>query len=103
MCTYNITLDDKLVSEAENLLMAEIPFQLWLQQQVESMLRTYVEKPRRILHRHHRGLSDEDLDKELSQYPPLADKDFPDIDIEAYAHHIKAVSGRLPKGLEKRL
>ena len=46
MCTYNITLDDQLVAEAECKLKADLSFQLWLQQEVEAMLKKYVGKPR---------------------------------------------------------
>ena len=43
MCTYNITLDDKLVAQAENSLShSGIELQLWLQQQVEQLLRQQV-------------------------------------------------------------
>ena len=38
MCTYNLKLDDQLVAEAENALGdIGISFQLWLQQQVETL------------------------------------------------------------------
>ena len=43
MCTYNITLDDKLVAQAESSLShSGIELQLWLQQQVEQLLRQQV-------------------------------------------------------------
>ena len=48
MCTYNLKLDDQLVAEAENAL-GDIgtSFQLWLQQQVEALLREQVRRKRR--------------------------------------------------------
>ena len=104
MCTYNITLDDQLVAEAKCRIKNEMPFQMWLQLEVEAMLKEKFEySKKRQTHRRHRGLSDEELDRELESFPPLTDADFPDLTAADYAYHMKAMSGRVPKGLEKWL
>lgn len=38
MCTYNIKLDDRLVSEARSSFASEEAMQKWIQQQVEALL-----------------------------------------------------------------
>ena len=45
MCTYNITLDDRLVAEAEGKLKVDDSFPQWLQREVEAMVKEYVGKP----------------------------------------------------------
>jgi len=49
MCTYNIILDDKLVAQAESSLgQSGIELQLWLQQQVEQLLRQQVNRANKV-------------------------------------------------------
>lgn len=38
MCTYSIQLDDKVVSEARSSFASEEAMQVWIQQEVESLL-----------------------------------------------------------------
>lgn len=104
MCTYNLKLDDQLVAEAENTLgNTGITFQLWLEQQVEALLREQVNRKRRHVRTHRRGLTDEQLAQELAQYAPLTDADFPDLSKSDYDNYVRSISGRIIKGLEKWL
>jgi hypothetical protein len=104
MCTYNLLLDDQLVAEAESTLSsAELPFRLWLQQQVEDLLRKQVSGRRRRVRSHANGLSDEELTELLAKYQPLSDADFPELSAADYANYARKSSGRLTKGLEKWL
>lgn len=98
MCTYNLVLDDQLVSKAESLLTNKgITLQIWLQQQVESLVREQVGR------KYHRGLSDEQLAEQLAQYAPLSDSDFPQLNAEDYANYTRNNSGKIARGLEKWL
>ena len=102
MCAYSLMLDDQLVAEAENSLRhSGVQFQLWLQQQVEDLLRKQVTK--RPHHFRRRGLSDEQLAQQLAQYAPLTDADFPELSKSDYDTYIRTTSGRITKGLEKWL
>lgn len=102
MCTYNLMLDDNLVAEAENTLRdSGTQFQIWLQQQVEILLRKQVGKRQR--HSRRQALSDEQLAMQLSQYTPLTDADFPELSKSDYDHYIRSTSGRITQGLEKWL
>ena len=85
MCTYNLKLDDQLVAEAENAL-GDIgtSFQLWLQQQVEALLREQVRRKRRQNRTRRHALTDEQLAERLAQYAPLTDSDFPDLSNSDY-------------------
>lgn len=66
MCTYNLTLDDHLVAEAEvSLHHSGEQFQVWLQQQVETLLRKQISRRQHRARR--RGLSDEQLARQLAQ------------------------------------
>lgn len=47
MCTYSITIDEQLVSQATIKLPTGVSFNLWLQQQVIELLKTQVSIPRR--------------------------------------------------------
>ena len=42
MCSYNITLDDTLVKQVKPSFTNEKALKLWLQQQMEELLRNYV-------------------------------------------------------------
>ena len=104
MCTYNLMLDDQLVAEAESTLTnTGISFQLWLQQQVEELLREQVSSKHRRVHSRRRGLTDEQLAAQLAEYAPLTDADFPELSKSDYDHYIRSTSGRIAKGLEKWL
>ena len=96
MCTYNLKLDDQLVAEAENAL-GDIgtTFQLWLQQQVEALLREQVRRKRRHVRVRHQGLTDEELAERLAQYAPLTDSDFPDLSSSDYESYVRTTSGRI--------
>ena len=85
MCTYNLKLDDQLVAEAENAL-GDIgtSFQLWLQQQVEALLREQVRRKRRHNRTRRHALTDEQLAERLALYAPLTDADFPDLSSSDY-------------------
>ena len=66
MCTYNLTLDDHLVAEAEvSLHHSGEQFQVWLQQQVETLLCKQISRRQHRARR--RGLSDEQLARQLAQ------------------------------------
>lgn len=103
MCTYNIVLDDRLVDEAKHTLEEGVSFQNWLQQQVELVLMTRVGRIHNRRPHRHKGLSDEQLAIELSQYPHLTDANFPELSKNDYAHYIKKTSGHISKGLEEWL
>ena len=104
MCTYNLVLDDQLVSKAESLLTNKgITLQIWLQQQVESLVREQVGRKYHTIHSHKRGLSDEQLAEQLAQYAPLSDSDFPQLNAEDYANYTRNNSGKIARGLEKWL
>ena len=104
MCTYNLMLDDQLVAEAESTLTnTGIPFHLWLQQQVEELLREQVNHKRHRVHSRRRGLTDEQLAAQLAEYAPLTDADFPELSKSDYDNYIRSTSGRIAKGVEKWL
>ena len=104
MCTYNLKLDDQLVAEAENALgNTGAEFQLWLEQQVEALLREQVNRKRRHARVRKHSLTDEQLAEVLSQYAPLTDSDFPDLSKSDYDNYVCSNSGRIEKGLEKWL
>ena len=102
MCTYHIKLDDRLVALAEQSL-GGLPFAVWLQQQVETMLREQTHRGSSRVRRRHSRLSDEQLMECLKEYPPLTDKDFPNLCAEDYQANIRSRSGKLSKGLQKWL
>lgn len=54
-------------------------------------------------HSRKRGLSDEQLAKQLAQYTPLSDDDFPQLKAEDYANYTRNNSGKIARGLEKWL
>ena len=101
MCTYKISLDDNLVAQTEDWLQGEIPFQLWLQQQVETFVRTQIKESSRKKHKH--ALTDEQLAKQLEKYKPLTMDDFPELSQSDYSHFLRRQSGRITKGLERWL
>ena len=104
MCTFNLKLDDKLVAEAENALGNNgTTFQLWLQQQVEALLRKQVDRMRRQARARQHGLTDEQLSEELAQYAPLKGSDFPELSKADYDNYVRSTSGRITKGLDKWL
>ena len=104
MCTFNLKLDDKLVAEAENALGNNgTTFQLWLQQQVEALLRKQVDRMRRQTRARQHGLTDEQLSVELAQYAPLKDSDFPELSKADYDNYFRSTSGLITKGLYKWL
>ena len=104
MCTYNLKLDDQLVAEAENALgNTGISFQMWLEQQVEALLREQVNRKYRRVRARRRGLTDEQLAERLAQYAPLKDSDFPDLCKSDYDNYVRSTSGRITKELEKWL
>ena len=102
MCTYHVQLDDQLVAEAENALGNKgITFQLWLQQQVETLLREQIDHKHRHSRIRRHALSDEQLAEQLAQYAPLTDSDFPNLSKSDYDNYIRSTNGRISKGLEK--
>lgn len=104
MCTYSFVLDDQLVYEAESLLTKKgVTLQIWLQQQVESLVREQVGHKFHTGYSRKRGLSDEQLAKQLAQYTPLSDEDFPQLKAEDYANYTRNNSGKITRGLEKNL
>ena len=104
MCTYNLKLDDQLVAEAEHALgNTGTSFQLWLEQQVEALLREQVNRKRRHARVLNPSLTDEQLAERLSQYAPLADSDFPDLSKSDYENYVRSNSGRISKELKKWL
>jgi hypothetical protein len=104
MCTYNLKLDDQLVAEAEHALgNTGTSFQLWLEQQVEALLREQVNRKRRHDRVRKPTLTDEQLAERLSQYAPLADSDFPDLSKSDYENYVRSNSGRISKELKKWL
>jgi hypothetical protein len=104
MCTYNLKLDDQLVAEAKNALGdIGISFQLWLQQQVEILLREQVNRKRRHVRVRKHGLTDEQLAERLAQYAPLTDSDFPNLSKSDYDNYARSISGRISKELKKWL
>ena len=109
MCTYNISLDDQLVAQTAHSLQEGISFHVWLQQQVEKLLRAQVQTMQQsstVLtqkQKHSQALSDEQLAERLSQFAPLTDGDFPALEKDAYDYYQRHHHGRLPKGLEKWL
>ncbi len=104
MCTYNLKLDDQLVAEAENALgNTGISFQLWLEKQVEALLREQVNRNRRHARVRKHSLTDEQLAERLAQYAPLSDSDFPDLSKSDYDNYVRSGSGRISKELEKWL
>lgn len=103
MCTYNIALDDQLVTQASNTLPGGMSFQLWLQQQVVELLQAQISGPKRRTGIHRCGLTDEQLAQQLAQYPPLSESDFPELTADDYAHYMRNRSGRISKGMEKWL
>ena len=103
MCTYNIAIDDRLVTQATSTLPGGVSFQLWLQQQVMELLQAQISGTKRHTSVHRSGLTDEQLAQQLAQYPPLSESDFPELTTEDYAHHMRSSSGRVPEGIEKWL
>ena len=104
MCTYNLMLDDKLVAEAESTLVnTGVPFQLWLQNQVETLLREQIRNKSRRVRSRRKELTDEQLAQELAKYASLVDADFPELSMSDYDNYIRSNSGRIAKGLEKWL
>ena len=104
MCIYNLKLDDQLVAEAENALGdIGISFQLWLQEQVETLLREQVNRKRHHVRVRKQGLTDEQLAERLAQYAPLTDSDFPNLSKSDYDNYARTTSGRISKGLKKWL
>lgn len=104
MCTYNLNLDDQLVAEAENALGdIGISFQLWLQEQVETLLREQVNRKRNHVRVRKQGLTDEQLAERLAQYAPLTDSDFPNLSKSDYDNYARTTSGRISKELKKWL
>ena len=103
MCTYQITIDDQLASQAEAVMSGKASLSTWLQKQVEELLRSRVSGNaiRRISRRN--VLSDEALAQLLSQYPSLSDDDFPQLSADDYSRYAHSRSGRMPKGIEKWL
>ena len=93
MCTYNISLDDQLVAQTANSLQEGISFHVWLQQQVEELLRAQVQMVQQSStvftqkRKHCRALSDEQLAERLSQFAPLTDEDFPALEKESYDNY----------------
>ena len=49
MCSYNITLDDTLVKKVKPSFADEKALKLWLQQQMEELLRNYAQHSDRLL------------------------------------------------------
>ena len=79
MCTFNIAIEDQLVTQAQSTLPGGVSFHLWLQQQVIELLKAQVSNPcRRTGVKYHR-LTDEQLAEQLAQYALLSENDFPDL------------------------
>ena len=102
MGNYHIFLDDDLVASVERLIKLDGSFQQWLQDQVDSWLRSGVAGASSGRKTHSR-VSDEELSEKLKDFTPLKDSDFPDLNGEAYSEFIKNQSGHLPKGVERWL
>ena len=101
MCTYNLKLDDQLVAEAENALgNTGKSFQLWLQQQVEALLREQVSRKHRPIRVRRQRLTDEQLAEQLALYAPLTDSDFPNLSKSDYEQYARSTSGRISKGVD---
>lgn len=103
MCTFNIAIEDQLVTQAKSTLPGGVSFHLWLQQKVVELLKAQVNNPcRRTGIQRHR-LTDEQLAEQLAQYAPLSENDFPDLSTKDYAYYMRSMSGRVSKGIEKWL
>lgn len=102
MCTYPISLDEKLVVQVESALQIDVSFQTWLQQHVERWLLDQVIGKKQSCS-HHSKLTDEMLAERLKDYPPLEESSFPSLAAEDYRNYIKSHSGQLPKDLEQWL
>lgn len=103
MCTYNITLDDQLVAKAE-ITLEGIPMQVWLQREVESLLKKRINKTepafkcKFVKRRAENVLSDSELEKRFSGKP------MPAIPEDSYWDEvINANSGKVIKSIEKWL
>ncbi len=90
MCTYNIAIDDQLVSQAASTLPVGVPFHLWLQQQVIELLQTQVNSQHRRRGTRRHGLTDEQLAQQLAQYPELQESDFLDLCTKDYVDYMRA-------------
>ena len=80
--------------------------QRWLGERLidaSTVSKTTAAKHRAHANRRSRGLTDEQLAECLSQYAPLTDSDFPELDKDTYSNFAKSNSGRIAKGLEKWL
>lgn len=102
MCTFPISLDDNLVTQAESVFGINNSFQTWLQEQVETWLRTQVNSYNRHQARRNK-LDDTVLSERLKDYPPLDENCFPSLAAEDYSHYLKSNGSILPKGSEKWL
>ena len=108
MCTYNLMLDDQLVAEATNTLTKGTAFQLWLQQQVEEMLREQVraagnrsQQDSKVF-RVKRSSDNVPTDEQLEVL--FADKEMPAIpDDSPWNVIINANTGKVIKPMEKWL
>lgn len=103
MCTYNISIDDQLVTQATSTLPGGVSFNLWLQQQVIELLKTQVSSQHHRMSTRHRRLSDEQLAQKLASYPSLSESDFPEVNAEDYVQFMRNRGGRVTKGIEKWL
>ncbi len=103
MCNYSISLDDSLVSQAENVFQINDTFQDWLQRQIETWLLSQIKSASVKVPFRHGSLSDELLAEKLKDFPPLSPADFPEPSPSEYANFLKTRSGKLPKGCEKWL
>lgn len=75
MCSYNITLDDTLVKQIKPSFANDKALKLWLQQQMEEMLRNYVQhKSKTILSSEEQAAPDIVLSL-LGAGMPIADSD----------------------------
>ncbi|MBQ9203374.1 MAG: hypothetical protein IJ155_03935 [Prevotella sp.] len=111
MCTYNLVLDDQLVAEAEHTL-GGVSLQVWLQQQVEELLRKKVDqqvtphehpkhagrKAFRVRSRAEHSPSDAELE---ARFAGLEMPELPEAPL--WDEVIKANSGKVIKPVEKWL
>ncbi|MBQ5451885.1 MAG: hypothetical protein IIU03_06625 [Bacteroidales bacterium] len=84
MYTVNLDLDKETEENIKMSYNITIPFQIWLQQQIMLLLQEKFCPQKRRRKYHSRGLTDEELEKELSDYKPLTDDDIPDLSRKDY-------------------
>ena len=82
MCT--VKLNDELIKRVEKTLNGSISIAQWLEMQIELWLQQQSAPKKRRRKYHSRGLTDEELERELAECEPFTDDDFPDLSKEDY-------------------